>query len=296
MSLTEVDFPNCKINVDNLTTSQIDMTGSGFVVLFTPDGLRQTRLDNNYYSNLTPNQFIIEIPRAVDGDPYSFSLIQPNNNACVDYTDNLNSTQCVLSSLGIINSGLVNGEYIEDVSHYKRSDIKISSTISEINYSLTATSDRINLDNSTDLLGITANNLYINNVAGTAGQVLSIDNSTNKIIWSSIPAVYPQVVVIDLSANYTITGINNLVYNLWAKTSAAGQQTIFLPTSGMTIGQTIIIRSEADSSSINSGTGNLIYRSITASELVVISQASCVQFCLGSIEGSVYNWFVVSTS
>ena len=138
--------------------------------------------------------------------------------------------------------------------------------------------------------------LVVNNSCGDAGQVLTSSGANLPPNWTSIPLVYPQVVVIDLSANYTITGINNPVYNLWAKTSAAGQQTIFLPTSGMTIGQTIIIRSEADSSSINSGTGNLIYRSITASESVVISQASCVQFCLGSIEGSVYNWFVVSTS
>lgn len=152
---------------------------------------------------------------------------------------------------------------------------------------------RINIDNISASLGITGNKLYINNVAGTESQSLQVDSS-NNLIWRS---VYPEIVVIDLSANYTIdNGITNPVYSLWAKTSVAGQQTIFLPTNGTALGQTIIIRSEADSTAINSGTGNLIYRGTTATQSSVISQASCVQFCLGSKTGSVYNWFVVSTS
>lgn len=150
--------------------------------------------------------------------------------------------------------------------------------------------DTINFHNITAYAG-----LLLNGVSSSVGQVFTADISGNPV-WSSIPSTYPQVVVINLLVDYTITGVTKPVYNLWAKTSAAGQQTIFLPTSGMTIGQTIIIRSEADSTAINSGTGNLIYRATTPAQSVVVSQASCVQFCLGSITASVYNWFVVSTS
>jgi hypothetical protein len=235
MPLTEVDFPNCKLN-------------------------KIVNLNMDYSVDLETSPTIngVQYLNVIDGG--SITIQEGTNPDRVEISQN---------SISILNP--INGR---------------SNTFNSLG--------ELNL-NDLDSFGLrlTPLQLLVNGGEGTANQVLKKNVNSNVMEWGSL---YPQIVVIDLSANYTITGINNPVYNLWAKTSAAGQQTIFLPTTDMTLGQTIIIRSEADSSSINSGTGNLIYRSITASELVVISQASCVQFCLGSIEGSVYNWFVVSTS
>jgi hypothetical protein len=129
------------------------------------------------------------------------------------------------------------------------------------------------------------------------GKVITA-NSSGSPTWASPAKQYPQVQIIDLQSNYTINpaDITSPNYILWAKTSAAGLQTINLPTTLLSVGQRITIRSEADSSSVNSGTGNLIYRGITPLITATISQASCVQFLLAQITGSVYNWIVISTS
>ncbi len=68
-----------------------------------------------------------------------------------------------------------------------------------------------------------------------------------------------------------------------------------MPTADLIVGQQIIIRSEADSTAINSGTGNLIYAGNTPAQNLTISQASCRQFYLAQISPN-YLWIIISTS
>ena len=56
----------------------------------------------------------------------SFSRFQANDTACVNYSDPLNATQCVISSFGIINSKVVDGEFFPDTSHYSKDDMHLS--------------------------------------------------------------------------------------------------------------------------------------------------------------------------
>ena len=63
-----------------------------------------------------------------------------------------------------------------------------------------------------------------NNVVGTPNQILSIDTSSN-MIWKDFPNTYPQIVVIDLSANliaaaFCLTAVSTISLSLFIESSA----------------------------------------------------------------------------
>lgn len=216
---------------ENAITSQANYASSGFSIGNMNDTteLALNRLSMREYStqnhmDLTPNSFRIERPQHDNDGVYSFSLFQPNDTACVNYTDALNATQCVISSLGIINSGVVAGNYVPDVSHYSREDMKLTTTISENVNTLTAVGNQITMtsdDNSAYYANsgittfgsydITTNNgLKLQGTTSTEGQVISADAGGNPV-WTDATGGWNgnATSILDMN-NYDVIGIKSL--------------------------------------------------------------------------------------
>jgi len=175
-------------------------------------------------------------------------------------------------------------------------DILFTNGLDNTHYTPTSiTTTQNSFDISANEIKLNSNALKINGSYGTTGQIIK-RTTANDYEWADFPNIYPQIVVIDLSANYTITGITNSNYILWCPTSTAGQQSVFLPTSNLTLGQSVIIRNDADSLMLNAGTNNLIYSGATPLQTLIVSANSARQLVLSRITGSVYNWIISSTS
>ena len=120
-------------------TSDLDMDTYAINGLITTDVPRSFHLDGNgiqFYNNdstdnitIDSQQFNINRNDPSTGQTTSFSRFQANDTACVNYEDPLNSTQCVISSFGIVNSKVVNGEFFPDTSHYSKDDMHLSDGI-----------------------------------------------------------------------------------------------------------------------------------------------------------------------
>jgi len=175
-------------------------------------------------------------------------------------------------------------------------DIVFNNGLNNTHYTPTSiTTTQNSFDISANEIKLNSTALKINGSYGTTGQIIK-RTTANNYEWADFPNTYPQIVVIDLSANYTITGITNSNYILWCPTSTAGQQSVFLPTSNLTLGQSVTIRNDADSLMLNAGTNNLIYSGATPLQTLTVSANSARQLVLSRITGSVYNWIISSTS
>jgi hypothetical protein len=161
------------------------------------------------------NTGALRVERTSSGFPV-YSLLQSDNIACVNYQDLLTSNQCVISSGGIVNSAVVNGTYINDITHYNANDMKLTTNegildinSNYINFAGTSSNWGINPSglNMVDVsgnqnfigggniqiqaptgeyLGITAiNGIDINGNTGSANQVLAKDPS-NNMTWQTL--------------------------------------------------------------------------------------------------------------
>ena len=294
-SISLTDNESGASNTVSIATSVIHNGGTNSTTM-TSSGFRCSTDNENTFAEIglgTIFQDAITLSRTEISAPNGITN-QTSNLTAVEYETRLTSQ---LLQLNHATTGLIQN----DIRPEKISMYDTTQTNQSIILDNTTTTPFIKVSYDADEIRIERSNIFIGTATtssyGTAGQVIG-KTSANVLNWIDQPQTLSQVVVIDLQTNYTInpSTFTSANYSLWAKTSAAGQQTIFLPTALTSVGQIITIRSEADSTSINSGSGNLIYRGTTAAISTVISQASCVQFTLGSITSGVYNWFVVSTS
>ena len=227
------------------TANQAILSGSGLSLL---DGTHAFSIIPSFLSvnNLATGDTInfnsgaLRVERTSSGFP-SYSLLQANDIVCVNNTDALNSTQCVISSSGIKNSEVINGTYVDDTSHYNRGDMKLNTTVlGEVN-TLNAVGNQIEMISATHSAvysnaGITTIGSYsINTTDGlklqgatsTEGQVITA-NSAGNPVWTDATGGWIGTATSNLDmSNYDITNIANIITT--TETNLHGQFTFQLP-------------------------------------------------------------------
>ena len=224
MSVTNIDYPNCKINITTsnksleLASNNIKLTQSAIGnsdILIDAGQVLLTNINTSQTNNLLSNGNTLVDGNDTNQSVAGFILLKDNLNG---YENDIRSTYTVLRNTAETNQHFNDCNQSQLTNYNSSSQIISRMTINSGNMTIinntsnavNINTDRFELINSTTTTQITPNQITINGSSGSVSQVLTKDAS-NNMVWANGTSSWVGTASSDLNmSSYSINNVSSI--------------------------------------------------------------------------------------